>query len=214
MSSFYILISVVPHNKADFVSEVATKAGSVGGTVLSGREISSNVFADALGFGGKQRDIVLILSDSQNKEKIFCAIKNECEKEKSGFGYILVLNADSMLKTGILTESEGGDMSLDNHVLISVILNKGYADDAMAAARKAGAGGGTVLNARGTAKEDDAKFFGMHIVPEKEMLLMIVEQEKKAAVLEAIQNLACLKEPGSGIAYSSSVNSFSVLGKK
>ena len=63
--------------------------------------------------------------------------------------------------------------------LITVILNSGYADDAMAAARKAGAGGGTVIKARGTAKEGDESFFGVQIVPEKEMLLIVVDHEKK-----------------------------------
>ena len=83
----------------------------------------------------------------------------------------------------------------------------------MAAARKAGAGGGTVLNARGTAREDDVKFFGMHIVPEKEMLMIVTEHEKKAAVIEAIRTLPCLEQTGSGITFSAGVENFTVLGK-
>ena len=105
-------------------------------------------------------------------------------------------------------------MSETTHELITVILNRGYADDAMAAARKAGAGGGTVINARGTAREDDEKFFGVHIVPEKEMLLIVVGKEKKDTVLEAIRTLPCLKEPGSGITFSQSADSFTILGRK
>ena len=82
-----------------------------------------------------------------------------------------------MVKAGIIKGKEGDAMSEGKQTLISVILNKGYADDAMAAARKAGAGGGTVINARGTAREDDAKFFGMHIVPEKEMLMISADKK-------------------------------------
>ena len=67
----------------------------------------------------------------------------------------------------------------NNYQMINVIVNKGYAEDAMAAARKAGAGGGTIIGARGTAKEGDAAFFGMKIVPEKEMLMILVPAEKK-----------------------------------
>ena len=123
-----------------------------------------------------------------------------------------------MMKAGNVTHSSlQGDVDMANEMerdLITVIINKGYADDAMAAARKAGAGGGTVINARGTAREDDAKFFGMHIVPEKEMLCIVVEHEKKDAVLEAIRTLPCLAEPGSGIAYCSAVSEFVMLGKK
>ena len=100
------------------------------------------------------------------------------------------------------------------HQLITVILNRGFADDVMAAARNAGAGGGTVLNARGTAKEDDEKFFGVHIVPEKEMLQIVVSEEKKEAVLNAIRELPCLSQPGSGICFCSEIEDFSILGKK
>ena len=86
-----------------------------------------------------------------------------------------------------------------------------HTDDAMAAARKAGASGGTAINARGTAREDDEKFFGMHIVPEKELLLIVVDQNNKQAVLDAIRTLDCLSEPGSGIAYSAPVSDFTLL---
>ena len=97
--------------------------------------------------------------------------------------------------------------------MINIIVNKGYAEDAMAAARKAGAGGGTILSARGTAKEGDEKFFGMEIVPEKEMLMILVPSDKKEAVLDAVKSLPCLEKAGSGIVFSSEVESFSVLGK-
>lgn len=40
--------------------------------------------------------------------------------------------------------------------LFAFIVNAGFADDAMAAARKAGAPGGTILKARGTASGEDA----------------------------------------------------------
>ena len=112
---------------------------------------------------------------------------------------------------------QGEKTTMENkteYELITIILNRGYADDAMAAARKAGATGGTVINARGTAKEDDEKFFGMHIVPEKEMLQIVCDSKTKDAVMEAIKNLSCLKEPGSGIAWCTNVKDLTMLGKK
>lgn len=106
------------------------------------------------------------------------------------------------------------NMAENSNEMITVIVNKGYADDIMAAARKAGAGGGTVLNARGTARENDKRFFGMHIVPEKEMLVIVVPSEKLENVLAAIKAVKCLKEPGMGIVYNSKVEDFALLGKK
>ena len=133
---------------------------------------------------------------------------------------------DSLLKGGNLAENSVAlaedvqkaedreeELMAGKNEMITVIVNKGYADDVMAAARRAGAGGGTVINARGTAKETDERFFGMHIVAEKEMLIMVVPAEKKDGVISAIRELKCLKEPGMGIAYSGQVEDFALLGK-
>ncbi len=217
MSQFELLVSVVPHNKAELISDAAVAAGSFGGTVCMGRKISGNNVIAALGLGGATLDIVYILTEEKQKSQIANAIVQACSEEKSNFGYMYTLDVNALLRTGNVTgDTNTGDFMSEQkpRELISVILNKGYADDAMAAARKAGAGGGTVINARGTAREDDAKFFGMHIVPEKEMLLIVVEQEKKNAVLESIRTLPCLAEPGSGIAFCSGVNEFTLLGQK
>lgn len=214
MSSYNLLVAAVPHNKAELVSNAALSAGSWGGTVLMGRMISASSFLSVLGLGGATQDIVLILNEDSGMEKIMDAVKMACKTERRHFGFMFTLNADTFLKNGIIS---GGDGSMQDKEtkqdLICVIVNKGYADDAMAAARKAGAGGGTVLNARGTAREDDQKFFGMHIVPEKEMLMIVTEHEKKASVIEAIRTLPCLEETGSGITFSAGVENFTVLGK-
>lgn len=103
----------------------------------------------------------------------------------------------------------------ENHKyeLITAIINAGYADDVMAAARNAGAGGGTVINARGTGTEEDASFFGISIVPEKEILIILVEQTISSKVISAIKSLPCLSKQGSGIVYSNAVNDFITLGK-
>lgn len=99
-----------------------------------------------------------------------------------------------------------------NYHLITVIVNHGYADDVMAAARKAGATGGTILNARGTGTEADVKFFGISLVPEKEMLLVVAEKDRVEAILQAVGNVPNLSEPGGGIAYTMSVEKFIRLG--
>ena len=213
MSRFRLLISIVPHNKAELVSDAAVAAGSFGGTVSLGRGTCANSILAALGFGDTTKEILYIVTEDASHRAIYEAILNACSHERAGFGVMFCIDVDNMLKTGYVTQGDVGMAEGKARELITVILNRGYADDAMAAARKAGAGGGTIINARGTAREDDAKFFGMHIVPEKEMLLIVVEQEKKDRVLEAIRTLPCLAEPGSGIAFCTGVDDFVLLGK-
>ena len=51
-------------------------------------------------------------------------------------------------------------MKQSGHELICAIVNAGLADDVMHDARKAGARGGTILRARGTATGQDCSFLG------------------------------------------------------
>ena len=99
-------------------------------------------------------------------------------------------------------------------ILIEVICEDGYSEDIMATARKAGAEGGTVINAHGTSTEDDVKFFGAPLVPEKEILMIVISKEKANAVVEAISSMEVLQKKGMGIVFSIPVQRFMNLGEK
>ena len=215
MTDFVLIVSIVSHGKQELVTDSAVKAGSFGGTTLKGRGISSNSIVAALGIDSV-KDVVYIVCQRSQEVKIREAIIRGLSNEKKHTGCIFTVGADSLHRKEDLAVEKGGlNMSQNlTHDVINVIVNRGFADDVMDAARKAGAGGGTVINARGTAREDDERFFGMHIVPEKEMLIIVVEHANKDKVMSAIQNLECLSEPGSGIVYTLPAESFEPLGRK
>lgn len=211
-----LLVSIVPHDRGEKLTKAAVESGCRGGTVLIGRGLAKTNLLAVLGLGESTKDVILMIVEENVRESVYGTIIKAASKERRNFGEIFVTDVDSFFRSGSdeikQEESERKEKTMDE--MISVIVNKGYADDVMAAARSAGAGGGTVLNARGTARETDEQFFGTHIVPEKEMLIMVVASEKKQAVMEAIRNLKCLKTPGMGIAYSSAVEDFATLGRK
>ena len=98
--------------------------------------------------------------------------------------------------------------------LIVVIVNKGFADDVMAVARNAGARGGTVLNARGTANADSAKFFGVQLVPEKETILILAKKTEADKIIESIKSMDVLSQKGVGVAFTCPACDFVSLGTK
>lgn len=85
---------------------------------------------------------------------------------------------------------------------IICIVNSGFSENVMAAARECGARGGTVINARGTAKEETEKLFNISIHPEKEIVLILVPVEIKEDVLHTIYKNVGLASEGQGIAFS------------
>ena len=93
-------------------------------------------------------------------------------------------------------------MKTDNHEVIFAIVNAGYAEEAMEVAKENGARGGTILNARGVAKEDAAAFFGITLHAEKEILMLVVEKECRDQILNAIYKQMGMAKKAQGIAFS------------
>ena len=93
-------------------------------------------------------------------------------------------------------------MTTNNHEVIFAIVNSGYAEEAMDVARELGVRGGTILNARGVAREDAAAFFGITIHAEKEILMMVVEKGLKDKVLNALYSQMGMAKKAQGIAFS------------
>ena len=86
--------------------------------------------------------------------------------------------------------------------MIIAICNKGYADEVMDAARKGGATGGTVVNAKGTASEHEKKFYGMFIADEKEMLYIVSPREKRSNIMKSITQIVGPGTQAHAIAFS------------
>ena len=68
--------------------------------------------------------------------------------------------------------------------LLLVIANQGYTGSIMDAARAAGAGGGTVIHAKGTGMEGAARFMGIDLVNEKELVLIVSRTSEKNAIMD------------------------------
>ena len=69
-------------------------------------------------------------------------------------------------------------------------------------AREEGARGGTIINARGVAREEAAAFFGITLHAEKEILMMVVERELRDQILNVIYKKMGMAKKAKGIAFS------------
>ena len=92
------------------------------------------------------------------------------------------------------------------HELIVCIVNAGFSETVMDAAKEFGARGGTVIRARGTANAEAEKLFGITVQPEKEVVMILVPTKIKNDILHALYKEVGLKTPGQGIAFSMPVD--------
>ena len=86
--------------------------------------------------------------------------------------------------------------------LLVVIANHGYTELVMDAAREVHAAGGTVIHAKGTGTENAQQFLGVTLVPEKEMLFIVVKSEQKNSIMRAIMEKAGLESKAQSIVFS------------
>ena len=105
-------------------------------------------------------------------------------------------------------------MTTNNHEVIFAIVNSGFAEEAMDIARANGARGGTIINARGVAREDAAAFFGITVHAEKEMLMMVVEKTIRDDILNALYKEMGMGKKAQGIAFSLPVSDVAGLVKE
>jgi len=104
-------------------------------------------------------------------------------------------------------------MKTDNHEVIFVIVNSGFAEEAMAVAKEQGVRGGTIINARGVAKEKEATFFGITVHAEKEILMMVVDKAIRDNVLNAMYTQMGMGKKAQGIAFALPVSDVAGLVK-
>ncbi len=96
--------------------------------------------------------------------------------------------------------------SESKYEMIFCIINSGFSDTLMDAAREAGARGGTVMRARGTAGKEAEELFEITVHPDKEVVMILVSKDIKDAVLSAVYGAVGMGTAGQGIAFSLPVN--------
>lgn len=194
------LVAIVKKGEASKLMSAARAKGAPGGSVISARGTATNSILAALGLGDTSREVLLSVVEREKLDEILSAVKRV-----RASGIALVIDA--------FRGAEEEEMEMDGqYEMIQVICQDGYSEDIMAVARRAGAKGGTVINARGTSTEQDVKFFGSPLVPEKEILMIVMEKSRAEAVRKAISQMEILNKKGMGIMFSVPVRDFVNLG--
>ena len=103
--------------------------------------------------------------------------------------------------------SEEQNMEENKFCLIVTIVNQGFADVVMDAAREVNARGGTILKAKGTGAGYTQKFFGISITEEKEMVYIVARKEDRDGIMHAIMDKAGAKTDARGAVFALPVDS-------
>ncbi len=214
-----LLVTIVDRGKGQSVADLLIKEGVLFHTIMLGRGTARKAILNYLGLGETEKDVVISAVRVEGGLKALRRLMQALRLDAPGRGIAFTINISSVggLKTleylkGIdknstdekETASKYEVIEMDNHEhsLVITIVNRGFSDQVMEAATRAGARGGTVLHARGAGHQEAEKFFGITIQPEKEVVLILVKKEQKQAIMQEICKDAGLSTPGHGFSLS------------
>ena len=86
--------------------------------------------------------------------------------------------------------------------VIIALVNDDYQDAVISAAKKAGATGVTILNARGEGIHGQKSFLGLSMDTPSDLLMFLVEDFNSDSIMEAIYQAGHFDKHGNGIAFS------------
>ncbi|MBF0623309.1 MAG: P-II family nitrogen regulator [Magnetococcales bacterium] len=85
--------------------------------------------------------------------------------------------------------------------LIVAIVRTNLTDRIVAAAKKAGATGATLIPARGTGIHEARTFFGLSLETQRDVVMFLLEEPICQAVLDTVREAGEFHKPGTGIAF-------------
>ncbi len=191
------------------VLHAAKKYGVSGGTVLLGKGTVDNRILNFLGLSDIRKEIVLMVTDKKTANQALEKLDELFKFNKPNHGIAFTTSVCSLIgtrrfKSDNLNEERGAEKGM--YHAITVIVDKGSAEDVIDAATKAGSKGGTIINARGSGIHETSKLFAMEIEPEKEVVLILSEKDMTEAIVSSIRQQLEIDKPGNGILYIQDVN--------
>ena len=216
MSELYAMLSIVNRRQAKRFQDLYDEAGASLGMIALGRGTAVSDVLDYFGLAASEKAILCHAVTSDTWKTIKSGLQKRLHIDVPGTGVAFIIPFSSiggkkqlqfLLNGQTFEKGEGQTLKDTRYELLVVIANQGYTEQIMDAARAGGAGGGTVIHAKGTGMEHAEQFLGFSLASEKETVLIVVPSAKKNDIMRAVMDQAGLASDAKAIAFSLPVTS-------
>ena len=211
MSELYMLVTIASRNMTKKFSSFYEQMNLPVSFITVGSGTASSEILDYFGLDGSEKSVIFhIITDTTWKDlKRQLRMKMSIDIPGIGIAFTIPLSSIGGMKPlEYLTcgqefaKGEESTLKDTKYELLVAIANQGYTEQIMDAARKVQAAGGTVIHARGTGSQMADKFLGVTLVPEKEMVFIVVRSSQKKDIMRAIIDEAGTQTPAGAIVFS------------
>ena len=209
---FKLLVTIVDRGRGERIVSICREQGVLFQMVCLGHGTASSEVLDCLGLGQTEKSVVLSLVPESVIPSLLqdFADKMQIRGPGNGIAFSVPLSSLGAALSAVSVkmdevEDKGEKPAMEPAIqkdLILAAVEPGHTDEVMEAARQVGARGGTVLHARDVSGDDAAKFFGISLHPEREIVAIVVPREMRQPVMQAISRAAGSQTPARGVLLS------------
>ncbi len=211
MSGIYAMITIVNRRQAKRFLDLYEEAGASLGMVTMGNGTAASDILDYFGLAAVEKAVLCHTVTTDTWKTIKSGLQKRLYIDVPGTGIAFLVPFSSiggkkqmqfLLNGQEFEMKEESTLKDTQYELLVVISNQGYTEQIMDAARSVGAGGGTVLHAKGTGMEAAKQFLGFSLASEKEIVLIVVPTAKKNDIMRAVMDRTGLHSEAKAIAFS------------
>lgn len=183
--------------------------GVNGGTIFLGKGTIKNAFLKFLELTESRKEIVLMATQKNTANTVLEELNKHFNFVKPNHGIAFSTSISKLLESRFCfcqDNNENREVKNSMYNIITVVVDKGEAESVIDAATRAGSKGGTIINARGSGAHETSKLFSMEIEPEREIVLIISENQLTESIVTSIREQLKINEPGNGIIFVQDVN--------
>lgn len=216
MSRLYMMVTITDRNRKKKFEEFYKKNGHMVFFTTLGRGTANSEMLDYFGLEESEKVVILsvVTEETWKKLRREMIVKMQIDVPGTGIAFIVPLSSIGGEKTlQFLIQSEKFEREEEStlketeYELLVAIANQGCIDTVMDVARSVGAGGGTVIHAKGTGMETAEKFLGVSLAAEKEIILIVTRKKQKNAIMKAMMEQTGLASKEKTIIFSLPVTS-------
>jgi hypothetical protein len=206
-----LLIAICDRGKGKKAADALQGRKTSFNLMTLGKGTANSKLLNYLGLGQTEKTILFSVMSYVDARDALTQLEWSLDLKKPGHGIAFTVPLSGACKDDFVKvharagkkgrEEETMEQEFE-YELIFVVTNRGYNQEVMDAARTEKAAGGTIVNAKGFDLSGAEKFFGMTLQPEKEIIMILTQGERKSAIMKAISEKAGRESPAGAISIS------------
>lgn len=211
MNELYLLVTITSRNLTKRFTTFYQEAGLPVSVITVGYGTASSEILDYFGLDGPEKSVLFHFVTGETWRSLKRQLRMKMQIDIPGIGIAFLVPLSSIGGKKALDYlicgqefEKGAESALKDtkYELLVVIANQGYTELIMDAARKVHAAGGTIIHAKGTGSQMAEKFMGVTLVPEKEMVFIVVRKDQKNDIMRSIMDEAGVGTKAGSVVFS------------